>query len=346
MNIDRLVLKEALEIVKPGLASKDIIEQSTSFVFYEGKVITYNDEISISHPVEGLDNIEGVVSSEELYKFLSKSKSQEILIEASKESLLIKSGRAKVILKLIEDISLPIEEEILREVNEKSKWEKLPEEFVTGLKFAAQSCSKDMTNLKTTCVHINSKGVIEGTDNYRLAHYSFDKPFKIKTSLIPASSVIEIVKLNPSYVLQGEDWCHFKTENGTIISSRVFYENFVDTSDVLNISKGGHSITFPKKILEILERSDIFSKRKSIIDESVEVSFAPGVLRINSENEAGKFTESTKFEYKGEKMSFSITPYLLKDILKKITKCKINDYCLHFEGGNWKYVTTLRTSEE
>jgi len=77
MNIQKEQLKKALETVKPGLAGKEIIEQSTSFAFMGDRVVTYNDEISISHPVEGL-NLTGAIRAEELYQLLSKLKREEI----------------------------------------------------------------------------------------------------------------------------------------------------------------------------------------------------------------------------------------------------------------------------
>ena len=63
MQINRQNLQKALEIVKPGLSNKEIIEQTTSFAFIDGKVVTYNDEISICHPVEGL-TLEGAVKAD------------------------------------------------------------------------------------------------------------------------------------------------------------------------------------------------------------------------------------------------------------------------------------------
>ena len=67
----------ALEKVKPGLASKDLIEQSTSFAFINGKVITYNDEISISHPVKDL-KIEGAVQAESYINFYQKPRQKRL----------------------------------------------------------------------------------------------------------------------------------------------------------------------------------------------------------------------------------------------------------------------------
>ena len=64
---------QALTIVKPGLSSKDVIEQANSFAFIDGRIITYNDELSISHPIPGLA-IEGAIKADVLYGLLSKIK--------------------------------------------------------------------------------------------------------------------------------------------------------------------------------------------------------------------------------------------------------------------------------
>jgi hypothetical protein len=56
MKIQKTNLIQALEKVRPGLSAKEAILQSTSFAFLNGCVVTYNDEISLSHPVEGCDN--------------------------------------------------------------------------------------------------------------------------------------------------------------------------------------------------------------------------------------------------------------------------------------------------
>ena len=38
--------------MKPGLAKKEIIDRSTHFVFSGSEVLTYNDQICISHPLK------------------------------------------------------------------------------------------------------------------------------------------------------------------------------------------------------------------------------------------------------------------------------------------------------
>ena len=90
MKINKSDLVSALEKVKSGLSSKEAILQSTSFAFLGGNVVTYNDEISLSHPVEGLE-ITGAVQATELYQLLKKLKQEEISLEVSENEILITS---------------------------------------------------------------------------------------------------------------------------------------------------------------------------------------------------------------------------------------------------------------
>ena len=91
MIINKTNLQTALEIVKPGLASKELIDQSTSFAFMGDRVVTYNDDISVSHPIEGL-NITGAVKADKLYALLNKLKQEEIEVEICGGEILLKSG--------------------------------------------------------------------------------------------------------------------------------------------------------------------------------------------------------------------------------------------------------------
>ena len=85
MKIKKEELLKALAAVKPGLSSKDVIEQSTSFAFMGGHVVTYNDEIAVRYPVDL--EIEGAIRANELYSFLSKIKDKEIDLEVSEKPI-------------------------------------------------------------------------------------------------------------------------------------------------------------------------------------------------------------------------------------------------------------------
>jgi hypothetical protein len=51
-------------------------------------------------------------------------------------------------------------------------------------------------------------------------------------------------------------------------------------------------------------------------------------------------------EYSGSEIDFSITPYLLKDILNETLDCLICKDRLLFEGKAWQYLTTLELTKE
>ena len=335
MKIIKSDLLGALEIVKPGLANREIIEQVTSFAFINGMVVTYNDRISIAHPVPGLE-LEGAVVADNLYKFLSKIKDEEIELEVEGNEIIITSGRSKAGLTLQSEIKLPLK----RELETKAKWKDLPENFVEGMKFVMSACSKDMSMPIYTAVHVNKEGYVEGTDRYRIAHFELSSEMPVETFLLPATSAVEVVKLQPTKIAEGGGWMHFQTEEGTIISCRIYAEEFPSSKAFLKME--GAKLILPKTVEEVLDRAMIFAKRDHLLDESVDITVSNNRLKVSAKAEAGWFKEETNMRYEGDPIMFSIAPYLLKGILSKTQGCEITSNKLKFEGEGWKYITTLR----
>jgi DNA polymerase III sliding clamp (beta) subunit (PCNA family) len=334
MKIETTKFKNALSIVKPALASKEIIEQTTSFAFVDNKVITYNDEICIVHPFENLE-IEGVIQADELYKFLGKVKEKEFDVTVSDSEIVMKAGRSKVGFALNKEILLPLNEEIA----EKSKWRKLPEDFARACKFAVASASVDMSDEKLTCVHFN-KSRVEATNNYRLVVWNFSEELPMPVTLIPASSIKEVLKLKPTKVATGKGWIHFENTEKTVISCRLVSETFVDTESVIKSIKRGKKITFPDGLVSILDKAEVFSQEQKT-DNSVAISIQNGKLLVKSESLTAWFKETIACETE-EDFSFDIAPYLLKDILKETTTCTISGNALLFKSENWVYLTALK----
>ncbi|HDY89495.1 MAG TPA: hypothetical protein ENH82_15455 [bacterium] len=334
--MNKTKLQQALEIVKPGLASKEMIEQSTSFAFIDGRVVTYNDEISLSHPVEGLE-IEGAIQAEELYKLLSKIKQEEDEIEISieKNEVILQVGRMKAGLSLQQEIKLPLEE-----IGELSRWKTLPEDFIRFVGLAMQVCSRDMSRPVLTCVHVNKNGQIEGSDGFRIIRCELEKEMPVKTFLIPANSAAELVRLQPTKVAEGSGWMHFKTDEETILSCRTFQDDFPDCEPFLKVE--GVEIIFPKTIKEIVGRAEVFAKRDHFLDETIEITIGKKRITVKSRSDSGWFEEGANIRYNDEPVSFSITPYLLKDILTETPVCALCEDRLKFEGAGWVSILTLR----
>lgn len=341
MKIVRKNLQEALQIVKPGLDSKELISQSSSFAFIDGRVITYNDEISISHPIEGI-NFEGAVKAEELYGLLTKLTSEEITLKIEDSEILINSGRVKAGLRLEGEVNLPTQET-------GSKWNKLkdPKEFVEFLLLAAQTCSSDMSDPKMTCVSIKGN-TITGSDNHRLIQCTLADEVPTDDFLIPALSVFEVIKIKPISIQLQVDWVHFKNKSGTIFSCRRVNDSYVGSElieGVLKI-KGKTVIEFPDKILEVMQRIAPFSKRNFIMDELIDIEIKGGKASLKATTENTKSWIKEKFSINSENdLAFKITPHLFVDILKKTKKCNLDSSMTKMKftlKGKWSYIIMLR----
>jgi len=331
-------LLNALEIVRPGLANKEVIEQSTSFAFMEGRIVTYNDEISISHPVEGLE-IMGAIQATELYLILKKIKQDEIEVSITDSEIQFTAGRVKVGLTLQQEIKLPLEE-----IGAITKWKTLPEEFVPAMKMAMYSCSSDNAQPLLTCVHVDESGFIEGSDGYRVMKTTLPKKMPVPTFLIPATVVNDLVKLNPIKVSSGKGWIHFKTKLETVMSCRVYEENYPNTTELLKVE--GVHFSFPRTINEILDRASVFGKQDSTsLSDDITICMEKNRIKISSKSETGWFKEEANIKYAEEKMEFNIVPSLLKNILATVLTCTFNGRILKFVGENWEFITLVKINE-
>lgn len=335
MKINKSELQKALEIVKPGLANKELIEQSTSFAFMGNKVVTYNDDISISHPIPGLE-LTGAVKADKLYQLLGKLKEEEITVTVNESEITLRSGRAKAGLVLQQEIKLPLEEEIAYA----EKWKKLPDLFISAVATAMSACSKDNSRPVLTCVHIRKDGAIEASDSLRIMKLQLPKEMPLDNFLLPSSAASTVVSLKPTYIAKGNGWVHFKTDAGTVLSCRIFADKFPETEKWLDVK--GTRIKFPSEIMSVLERANVFAKRDHMLDETLAITLENKRIKIRGEAEDGWFEETADLKYTGEPLTFYITPYLLKGVLTKTQSGILSKNMIKFEDDSWEYVSLLK----
>ena len=340
MKINKMDLQNALEKVKPGLAGKEIIEQSTSFAFMGDRVVTYNDEISISHPVKDLD-VTGAIKAQSLYAFLSKIKRDEIILEWEENQVVIKAGRSKAGLVLEQEIKLPVEE-----VGEIGKWKKLPPGFLEALRFCYPCCSKDMSRPILTCVYISGKEM-QASDSFQIVKYQLEKKIPVKPFLLPASAAHELVKYDVKEIAEGSGWYHFKTEDGTIFSSRVFDGEFPNIAKFLKFD--GVEIAFPKTSIQALDRAQVFAKNSDFagIMATVEVEVSKDQIKFASKDESGWFEETIKTSYKGDKIKFITgVGFLINLLTHSNSSCVYGENRIKFNGENWTHVIAVSVNED
>ncbi len=186
MKISRGTLLAKLNEASPGLAKSPTIEQSDCFVFSDGKLITFNDEIMVR--TESPVDFELAVNANDLLAILSKFPDDEVEIEQNdKQQLVIstESNRRGAKIACIMDIALHTDA-----VEPPAKWHKLAEGCAAALHTAALTAGENDSEYLTTCIHITPK-MVEATDNYRLLRIEGVTGFPDRV-LIPAACILKL----------------------------------------------------------------------------------------------------------------------------------------------------------
>jgi DNA polymerase III sliding clamp (beta) subunit (PCNA family) len=340
MEIKTADLRKALSIVKPGLANKEYIEQTTSFAFMEDRVVTYNDELCIMHPIEGL-GLTGAIQAEALYALLGRIKEDMVKLDVEGNSLSLRAGKVKAEFFFEHTIKLPLDQDVATV----GKWHKIPDNLLRFIKLAIGSCAKSMSFGELTGVHVTKEGIVESGDTYRYTKCNTSK-LAIGSFVMPANCAEEIVKIDPAptEISEGDGWIHFKNERGTQISSRVYADDFPDISKFFIME--GDAFTFPPEATEMIERAEIFAEQDHVADERIKIELSKGKMSMTAESDQGRFEEKLRVDYEGEPRRFDMIPYVLKDALvHKDTKCYIGENRVKFIGENWAYVGALMITE-
>lgn len=333
MNMNRQQLLDILKAVQPGLAAKEALEQSKSFVFMDGEVLTYNDEVSISHPID-LD-LQGAVAADGLFELLGRLKTDEIELVAADGELHVKAGKVKAGIPMVEEVTLPINEEIILP----EKWKKLPTNFVEALKFASFSASDDMSREVLNCVHVKGK-VVESCDDFRLTQVDLVKSIGKTSLLLPVATVRLLVTYNPTHWEVSEGWAHFTNKDEVVFSCRVLEDEYPDLTKLLQVD--GDKVEFGDDLMEAVSHASIFSETEFKQDEQVIVTLTPkkgGV--VEGRGTRGWLTERIKCAYSGPELAFAAHPDFLVDALRMLQDVTVSEDRLRLDGEGWVHVVTL-----
>ena len=335
-SIKKQAFVKSLESVKKGIANRELIEQSASFIFRKNKIIAYNDEIFAMTNSEL--ELEGAIVAEPLLKLLNKIKDDEIQVSCSDSELTIKGKKFSSGIMFDAEIKVPIDE-----VKLPKKMQKLPDGFSSAVRLACLTAGRSLHEPILTCVHIfNNK--VESCDNERITICELETEFDFDV-LVPAKPLLSLCSEKLIEVAVDDAWIHFKTDDGTILSTRLFNEKFVDLQQFIPEEIDGHEITFPKHIAEILTRADIFSKDITSQEKMISLAFNDKKMLIEAKNDKGWFKEKAVVDFK-DNLAFSINLEFLQDILKITNKISVINNSLFFETENSIHLLQLDNEEE
>jgi len=334
MRVNREKFLNQLELVEPGLATREIIEQSACFVFTNGWVITFNDEIACRQksPLK----ITGAVQAGPLLTLLRKLTDVKLEITAEKNSFHIKGKRRGAKITMEDKIHLPIED-----IETPKKWQDLPKGFIEAVKMVKSCASRDESSFKLTCIHL-APDYIEAMDNFQAMRVKVKTKIR-KEVLIRRDSLSQSCNLNIKEMAETKRWIHFKTEEGLIISCRKYLEEYDDLDSIFKVK--GKKIELPKGLKDAAEKAQIFS-RDNVESTDVLLEIRPGKLRLSGAGTSGKFWEFADVSYSGPELEFRIDPELLGKIVTEYKTCQVTANRLKASGPNFQYIAALHKIEK
>lgn len=352
-TVNRKELAELLSQVSPGVGAKETTLQETCFVFSNGYVYTYNDEICISAALPGsmADMDDFAIQARELQAIVNKLKDEELNMEVDEGGLTIKTKRSKAEMKIEGEIRMPI-----NEIQFPEKWIPLPARFSVALKDVLPAVSRDASKKLATCVFMHDN-VLEASDVDKAARYTFDKaifpkhtdkrPDGIYLPRLPASSVV--IKFLPESYATNEGWIHFKNGDA-ILSCRLYYhgQDFVNLSQY--IDQKGVVMELPEELPNALERAGVFiassdGTEVTHEDKYVNIRIVEGWCVISGEGGVGKYEENMKVDYKGEEIEFNTDVQTLVNAVAENQTVEICAGHVKIFDDNFSYIVSFKGVE-
>ena len=205
MKVQRKQLVEVFDKVSPGLATRDVLAQTQSFVFYGGRCYAFNDKIAVSYPMmEGWD-IELAVKAAEMHKALKKFADDEVDVSAKDGLFIITTAKTRLEVKA--------EAEMIKHhetIGTPEKWIKLPENFNEALRRTAMCAGRSLSRPLLTFVHVKGT-TMESTDNQRLVVFKLKG--KLPEMVVPAEAVGDLLGFACTEVGLWILWCNLSSRS-------------------------------------------------------------------------------------------------------------------------------------
>jgi len=343
MRVKRIPFLNTLKSVSPGLSKREIVEQSSCFVFSNNRVTTYNDEIACSSECE--IGLEGAVQAEPLIAILDKLVEDDLEIKEGEGELLYRGTKREGGIRMESEILLPVDD--VEQPTKKDKWVELADEFADAVNIVGKCAGKDASNFNLTCIHIYPKWV-EAYDNLQVARYKVRTGVQ-EATLVRRDSIKHIQQLGMTHIAATKSWLHFKNSEGLVMSCRRYLRDELDTTAMLDVDTlldvHGTEATLPKGLEEAAQKAEVFSQDNSD-DNLVTVELRKGKIRITGRGVSGWYRETKTTDYAGSPLAFKIDPTLLAEITERHKSCEITEERLKVTSAKFVYVTCLGDMEE
>jgi len=336
-------LLKSLAAVEAGLSTRDIIEQSSCYVFQGGRVWTFNDDVACSASIPSvMEGMECAVPAIELRSLLLKLDDENIDVSlegggsADIGQLVLKTKRRRAGLRVQTQIILPV-----GEVGLPDSWDNMPDGLLEAIETVQGCASGDESAFVLTCLHLTPAG-IEASDCFQAIRY------RLKTGLegpvlAKRDELVKISKLGVEEWAVTDSWIHFRNSAGLVASCRRWDERFPNLSPFFEVS--GQETSLPKSLVEAANKAEVFVDSKQDLAGLV-VDLNSSRLLLRGEGPLGWYEERQRTSYSGEPLQFRIAPRLLREVCGRSEQCVIGRDKLYVSGDRFVYVSCLVVEEE
>lgn len=332
--------KEFREVVKTALAgtsTKDLVVQMAHIVLSGEEILAYNDRISMMIPFA--TGVTCSLPAEDLNKILAGISDDTFTIEVEENKATIKSENTTA--ELSTEVESRIVEDYFSALNfDEMDWQGVPENFLDQLalaRFSISSNAMDPNNLH--CVHIKDKKMSSG-DGHRLSQLLLSSP--MDDILIPGTVVADILSFKDfdQYAI-ANGWIHLENPEGIIVSCRTILGEYPDFSPIFAGFTEKYKVQVESSLIPVLQNLSSLVAGESDFMKAVTIDMKKGTTILSGMKEGLKIEKKTPNNYKGQDVSFMISPAFLAHILTMTNELSIGETSALFESETFRHIVQL-----
>ncbi len=260
--------------------------------------------------------------------------------------LMIKSGRASVDLKWLEDSPA-------RMPDSPGRWKDTPDNFGKAIGFAAHCCASHITRPWLTCVHVTNE-YVESSDGMRAIRYDLEDTLKEVNTLIPRNVASLLESTGIIKIALKDDLVWFKTKKGTIIFCPLMAGDYPNLDKLIRSSSDTKMFSLPFeieskdgtiKLEDALDRARVFEGEEEELRIVLEVK--NGRMHIEAEDGVGVYQEAISLKDTPSDLSVRVQIYAqhLLDLVKQGQKveCELANDRMWMRTDKWEFVSVVES---
>lgn len=352
MKTERTTLLAALDVVKPAIATKALLEELTHVWFAKDQLLAYDDVLGIRAPFQS-DGLVGGIRGALLLGLLTNSMAKfvEITTEESGTEALLKASRAKLKLALLDADKAVWEYPSVK----KDKFFSLTPEFMEALGDVLIAAGQDTSipdQLGVT-LSLDEDGLtLYATDANSIASASIEIPkgYDEEYLVIPTPFCEQLIRLcteEPRMAIVKEGVVAECKPGIGVYSRLVDVPEPADFAGQLSraLPKGfiKKAVPIPPVLRLAVERALVVLDGK--IAEPIKFFVKDGVLNLEADSPLGELRDSIQLEKEHEDVSIRVDPALIKRGLEKCDEMFVADSCLAMLGRKGNFVYAVSTKD-